>query len=199
MAGNGPTAAFVDGRRPPLVSRQNWGRFMGRWKLSAAAILAALWGLGVSAAHAEEFSVTGRYDGVVACDSTTAAVPSQWSRPIEVLIVQENQDLRVEYKYRDTAELGDEYTLYRGKMALSSNSALVSAYFSSCGASFPSQELVRMFPSSTADEPFGFAADSVWVSNAVPNLPGLTVQSCRWSLHRVSMDEPSVRPCPDRP
>lgn len=144
------------------------------------------------------FSLSGRYEGVVACDSTTAGNASTWGWRIEVLIVQDDTDLRVEYKYIDKAELGAEYTLYNGKAAMSSDGKVVSAYFNACDASFPALELVRMFPSSTASDPFSFTADSVWISDQVPNLPGLTVQSCRWSLRRVSSKPPRVRSCPDR-
>ncbi|WP_299473365.1 hypothetical protein [uncultured Roseibium sp.] len=142
------------------------------------------------------FSLTGTYKGVVACDSTTAGKASSWGWNIELLIVQDGENLRVDYKYVDTAELGNEYTLYSGKATTSADGSVVSAYFKSCGASFPSDELARMAPTSTAETPFNFAADSIWVSDQVPNLPGLTVQSCRWTLTRSSTETPSVRACP---
>ena len=147
-------------------------------------------------APASAFSLSGQYEGVVACDSTTAGTPGSWGRNIRVAIVHEKAELRVEYKYTDKAELGREYTLYNGKAAVSPDSTIVSAYFYACDASFPALELVQMFPSSTASDPFVFAADSIWVSDQVPNLPGLTVQSCRWSLQRVSTETPEVRSCP---
>ena len=145
---------------------------------------------------AAAFSLTGTYKGVVACDSTTAGEASTWGWNIELLILQDGTDLRVDYKYVDTAELGNEYTLYSGKAATSADGSVVSAYFKSCDASFPADELVRIAPTSTKVKDFGFAADSIWASDQVPNLPGLTVQSCRWSLTRESTDAPTVRACP---
>ena len=162
-------------------------------KSQICVVLAAL-----IATPAAAFSLSGRYEGVVACDSTTAARAWSWGRTIEVLILQNEAELRVEYKYMDKAELGAEYTLYSGKAAISPDGTVVSAYFNACDASFPALELVRLFPSSTASDPFSFAADSIWVSDQVPNLPGLTVQSCRWSMRRVSSEAPKVRACPDR-
>jgi hypothetical protein len=150
----------------------------------------------LAAAPASAFSLTGKYEGVVACDSTTAGSASTWGWKIEVLIVQEGTDLKVEYKYVDTAEYGAEFTLYSGKAALSPDGSVISAYFNACDASFPAKELVRIFPSATSGKPFSLTADSIWVSDHVPNLPGLTVQSCRWSLNRVSTDTPTVRACP---
>ncbi|WP_305986110.1 hypothetical protein [Roseibium sp. MMSF_3544] len=149
-------------------------------------------------APASAFSLTGSYKGVVACESTTAGKSSSWGWNIELLIVQDGDDLRVDYKYVDTAELGNEYTLYNGKATTNSDGSVVSAYFKSCDATFPADELVQMFPTSTASTPFNFAADSIWASDQVPNLPGLTVQSCRWSLTRTSTEAPSVRNCPQQ-
>ncbi|MCV0425946.1 MAG: hypothetical protein K5905_10765 [Roseibium sp.] len=150
----------------------------------------------IAATPAAAFSLTGTYKGVVACDSTTAGEASTWGWNIELLMVQDGADLRVDYKYVDAAELGNEYTLYSGKAAASADGSVISAYFKSCNASFPADELVRIAPTSTKVKDFGFAADSIWASDQVPNLPGLTVQSCRWSLTRTSADVPTVRTCP---
>ncbi|MES0880518.1 hypothetical protein [Roseibium sp. SCP14] len=161
-------------------------------KFSQTAFLLAI----VAATPAAGFSLTGTYKGVVACDSTTAGEASTWGWNIELLIVQDGSDLRVDYKYVDTAEFGAEFTLYSGKAATSADGSVVSAYFKACDASFPADELVRIAPTSTKDKQFGFAADSIWASDQVPNLPGLTVQSCRWSLSRTSTEAPTVKACP---
>lgn len=160
-------------------------------KFSLALVLVSL-----AASPADAFSLSGKYEGVVACDSTTAGEATTWGWKIELLIVQEGTDLRVDYKYVDTAEYGAQYTLYSGKSALSADGSVISAYFNACDASFPASELVRMAPSATTGKSFSFTADSIWVSDQVPNLPGLTVQSCRWSLNRVSTETPEVRACP---
>lgn len=149
----------------------------------------------VPAAHAESFSLTGTYEGRYACDSTAAGVPSSWSDPMSAGIVQEGDRISIDLRYTDKQELGAEYSLYRGSIALSSDGTLVSGYFEACGGTFPSKELARFFPASTSSTPFSLSVTSVWASDQVPNLPGLTVQTCMWSLTRVSTDTPEIRPC----
>ncbi len=155
------------------------------------AALAAMAG----AAMAEGFSLTGRYEGRYACDSTTAGVPSSWSRPMAAGIVQDGDTFTIDLTYTDKQELGSEYSLYSGMMSLNPDGSLVSGYFEACGGSFPSKELARFFPAGTATDPFSVSITSVWASDVVPNVPGLTVQSCVWSLTRVSTEAPKVRPC----
>lgn len=147
-------------------------------------------------AVAADFSLTGRYEGTIACDSTTAGVPWSWGRPVEVDVVQDGDALQIDFRYVDKHEYGAEYALYRGMATQNADGTVASGYFRACGGTFPAEELVRMFPAGTAGDQFSFAADSIWVSSAVPNLPGLTVQSCRWSLRRTSTATPSVRECP---
>lgn len=160
----------------------------------AAALGLILVSFGASATAA--FSLSGRYEGAVACDSTTEGRAWSWGREIALSIVDEGGQLRVEYVYTDKAELGVEFTRYAGQAVTSPDGAVVSGYFRVCDATFPAYELVRLFPTSTANEPFSFAADSIWVSDQVPNLPGLTVQSCKWAMKRVSSETPTVRACP---
>jgi len=147
-----------------------------------------------AAASAEGFSLTGQYEGVYACDSTTGGVPSSWSDPMSAGIVQDGDRISIDLLYTDKQELGAEYSLYTGSVALDPGGTLVSGYFEACGGTFPSKELARIFPAST-DTSFSFAVTSVWASDQVPNLPGLTVQTCTWSLKRVSTETPTVRPC----
>lgn len=147
-----------------------------------------------TSAHA--FELTGLYEGTTSCDSTTDGDAWSWGSAVRVAIQQDGQDLEIDYQYIDTSEYGKEYALYLGKMAISGDGAIVSGFFAACGGTFPAQELVRMFPTPTKDAPFSFAADSIWVSQAVPNRPGLTVQSCRWALRRVSLDKGPIRACP---
>ncbi len=149
-------------------------------------------------AHAEaQFSMTGRYEGIYACDSTTAGVPASWGRPMSAGIVQTGNKIRIDLTYTDKVEGGLEYSLYKGEVSLSPDGGLVAGYFQSCGATFPALELVRIFPASTQSDVFSFAADGVWTSSQTPNIPGLIVQSCKWSLRRVSTATPTVRPCTD--
>ncbi|WP_170546653.1 hypothetical protein [Ruegeria arenilitoris] len=145
-------------------------------------------------ALAESFSLTGQYEGMYACDSTTGGVPSSWSDPMTAGIVQDGDRISIDLLYTDKQELGAEYSLYTGSVALAPNGTLVSGYFEACGGTFPSKELARIFPAAT-DTSFSFSVTSVWASDQVPNLPGLTVQTCTWSLKRVSTEPPKVRPC----
>ena len=160
-------------------------------RLAALGLLIAL----TSAAQAEDFSLTGSYQGLYACDSTTAGVPSSWARPMEAAIVQDGDRFNIDLRYVDHRELGKEYSLYAGRLALSPSGEILSGYFGACGGTFPSRELARIFPAATASTSFSMAITSVWISDRVPNIPGLIVQSCTWSLTRTSTDTPTVRPC----
>ena len=148
-----------------------------------------------TAAHAEGFSLTGSYEGLYACDSTTGGVPSTWASSMEAGIVQTGDTFTIDLKYIDKQELGHEYSLYAGKLAVSPSGDIVSGYFSACGGTFPSQEIARIFPAATGAATFSMSITSVWASDSVPNLPGLTTQTCTWSLTRTSTETPVVRPC----
>ena len=147
------------------------------------------------ASAAADFSLTGTYEGSYVCDSVTAGVPSTWARPISVGVAQEGTGLRADLGYTDAKELGREFSVYRGEVAEAPNRSFVTGYLSSCGGTFRAQELVRLFPAATNAKDFEFAADGIWVSSDVPNIPGLTVQSCKWSVRRVSTEPPTIRPC----
>ncbi|MCG7521399.1 hypothetical protein [Ruegeria sp. Ofav3-42] len=148
-----------------------------------------------TASLAETFSLTGQYEGRYACDSTTGGVPASWSDPMRAGIVQDGDDISIDLLYTDKQELGAEYSLYSGSIALSPDGTLISGYFEACGGTFPSKELARFFPASTSSAPFSLSVTSVWASDQVPNIPGLTVQTCIWSLTRVSTDTPKIRSC----
>lgn len=146
-------------------------------------------------ADADSFSLTGEYEGRYACDSTTAGIPSSWSDPMRAGIVQNGNSIAIDLRYTDKQELGAEYSLYTGSVAQTPDGRLVSGYFEACGGTFPSKELARFFPASTASAPFSLSVTSVWASDQVPNIPGLTVQTCIWSLKRVSTSTPEIRSC----
>lgn len=154
--------------------------------------------VGLPAVAETPFSMTGQYTGLYACDSTTAGVPASWGRPMTAGIIQTGDSIRIDLIYDDKVESAKpEYSLYRGEVSLSPDGSIVVGYFESCGASFPAKELVRIFPAATEVDDFQFAADGVWTSSQTPNIPGLIVQSCKWSLRRVSTETPTVRPCAD--
>ena len=144
---------------------------------------------------AAQVSGTGTYEGLYACDSVTAGVPSTWARPVSVAVRQDGTKISAELRYTDDTELGREFSVYRGEVAHSPNQNFVTGYLSSCGGTFPAQELVRLFPAATNADSFAFSADGIWVSSEVPNIPGLTVQSCKWSLRRTSETPTPIRPC----
>ncbi len=178
--------------------RERLNRQLPRAPMACALALAAMTAT-AGTASAEDFSMTGQYQGMYACDSTTAGVPGSWARPMTAGILQDGTSIRIDLIYDDQVEGGQEYSLYAGEIATSPDGSIVAGYFGACGGTFPSLELVRIFPAATATTPFQFAANGVWVSSTVPNIPGLTVQSCTWSLTRTSTDTPTVRPCTTPP
>ena len=77
----------------------------------------------------------------------------------------------------------ESHTLFRGRVAADAGGA-VAGYAEACGGTFPHKELVRIFPASPSREPFSFAADTVFVSEAVPGVGDkLVVESCKWAAH----------------
>lgn len=160
-------------------------------KIAAMIVFANLPGTSL----AQDFTLTGKYEGVYACDNTTEGVPSTWSRPMSAGIVQKGDSFSIDLDYTDKQELGAEYSLYTGQYSISPDDTLVSGYFEACGGSFPSKELARFFPSAIMATPFSLSITSVWVSDQVPNMTGLTVQVCKWSLTRVSTETPTIRSC----
>ncbi|MEM7176431.1 MAG: hypothetical protein AAF503_01895 [Pseudomonadota bacterium] len=144
-----------------------------------------------------EFVLTGTYEGMYACDSTTNGVPSTWARPMSARIKQSGDRFQMDLAYTDKQEQaqGAESSLYEGQLALSADGSLMHGFFEACGGSFPSKEIARIFPSATGSTPFSMSITSVWVSDQVPGLPGLTTQVCMWSLTRTSTDVAQIRSC----
>lgn len=163
------------------------------WTVVGATFFCVLSGTG--SAWTEEFSLTGKYEGLYACDSTTAGVPSTWSRPMSAGIIETDGRIAIDLLYTDKQELGAEYSLYEGQISVSASHGLVSGYFEACGGSFPSKELARIFPSVIDVGDLSFSVTSVWASDEVPNIPGMTVQTCKWSLTRTSTDAPEIQRC----
>lgn len=102
---------------------------------------------------------------------------------------------------RNTVEvapsLPPSHTLFRGGVMASPAGHTVSGYVEACDATFPHEEMARIFPASTDREPFGFAAATIFVSQAVPGEEGkLVAESCKWSLTRTSTERPSFEPYP---
>ncbi len=87
------------------------------------------------------------------------------------------------------------HTVFRGHVAAAAGDGALSGYAKVCDSTFPHKELVRIFPASPSRQPFGFAADTVFVSDAVPGVHGLVAESCKRALERVSTVTPTFGAC----
>jgi len=150
-----------------------------------------------AAQAAEPFEWTGIYEGFVVCDDVTAGAGGTFGLPMTVAIMQTGDRIDARNSVQVEPSRGASHTLYRGRVMSDVAGDTMSGYLEVCGATFPHKELVRIFPTATARQPFGFAADTVFVSGAVPGEAGmLVVESCKWSLRRTSPEPPTFEPCP---
>jgi hypothetical protein len=160
-------------------------------------VIAAALLLAGSATAAEPFDWSGTYEGFVVCDDITAGAGGTFGLPMTLAIAQTED--RVDARNTvavDPSEAASD-TVFRGKVMASVAGDMVSGYLEACEATFPHKEMIRIFPAGTGRQPFGFAADTVFVSEAVPGEEGkLVVESCKWSLKRTSTERPSFDPCP---
>ena len=157
------------------------------------AIFAALAALPASAA---DVSLTGRYQGFFACDDVADGAGGAFGRAMEMEVVQSGDLIAMRNTVAVDASGPPSHTLYRGRVAADAGGA-ISGYAEACGGTFPHEELVRIFPASPSREPFSFAADTVFVSEAVPGMGDkLVVESCKWVLTRVSTEVPQFEACP---
>ena len=153
--------------------------------------------IATAAAAGEPFDWTGTYRGFVVCDDVTAGAAGSFGASMILEIVQTGDQIDA----RNTVEVAPSqppsHTLFRGRVMTSPAGDTVSGYVEVCDATFPHKEMARIFPASTDRDPFGFAADTIFVSQAVPGEEGsLVVESCKWSLKRTSTEKPSFEPCP---
>ena len=152
--------------------------------------------LSAAATAAEPFDLTGTYEGFVVCDNVTGGIAGAFGRPMTFAIVQTGDRIDA----RNTVEVDPSqeasFTVFRGRAMAGAAGNWVSGYLEVCDSSFPHDEMIRIFPASTTAETFSFAADTVFVSDAVPSMgENLVVESCRWSLTRTSTEKPSFVPC----
>jgi hypothetical protein len=192
-----PVHAYsIDLRAAPAEGRSETRRgTVIRHAIAAAA--AAVLAMATGAAADAPFSWTGTYDGFFVCDKLTDGVASSIGRAWTMDIVQTGD--RIDMATRtvvDPAE-GTSTILYRGAVQQSPAGDEVSGYVEFCAGTFAYKELVRIFPATTTGETFGFAADTVFVSQEVPGVEGkLVVESCKWAMRRVSTEAPAFDPCP---
>lgn len=153
--------------------------------------------LGGAAAAAEPFDLTGTYEGFVVCDNVTGGVAGTFGRPMTVAIVQSGDRIDARNTIEVDPSQDASYTVFRGKAMAGAAGGWVSGYLEVCDSSFPHDEMIRIFPASTGAETFSFAADTVFVAEAVPGMgENLVVESCKWSLTRTSTESPDFAPCP---
>ncbi|WP_421725804.1 hypothetical protein [Bauldia sp.] len=153
--------------------------------------------LAVTTAHAEPFSWSGVYEGFFVCDHLSAGTGGGFGRALTLSIRQTGDRIDVQTGAVVDADVGVSRSFYRGEVMASASGDMVSGYLEVCESSFPYNELVRLFPASTGTVPFRFAADTVFISKAVPGEVGrLVAESCKWSMTRVSDDPPDFEGCP---
>jgi uncharacterized cupredoxin-like copper-binding protein len=152
--------------------------------------------LTTAAAADEAFDWSGSYEGFVVCDDVTAGAGGAFGLPMSLTIVQSGDRIDAQNTVQVTPSGQASHTLFRGRVAADAAGDTVSGYLEACDATFAHKELIRIFPTATTRMPFAFAADTVFVSEAVPGEAGkLVVESCKWSLKRVATNSPDFAPC----
>jgi len=164
--------------------------------LIVAAVGLALLGTASARSAEDAFSWTGSYQGFVTCDDATGGVFGTFARPVTAGIVQTGEAIVLDLSVVVESDVGVTSTTFRGEVMSSSAGDVSTGYVESCKGSFPHTELARFFPASTRSEGFAFTADTIFVSKDVPGAAGkLVVESCRWSLVRISTEAPEVGGC----
>jgi len=149
----------------------------------------------VAPATAADFSLTGTYDGFFVCDHIAGGAGGGFGRAMTMEIVQTGDRIALRNTVKVDPAAPESHTLYRGRVVAGAGGS-ISGYAEVCGGSFPHKELVRIFPASPSRDPFSFAADTVFVSEAVPGAGDkLVVESCKWALARVSTEVPEFDAC----
>jgi len=152
---------------------------MKPWIPACAAFCLAL---AAGAAEAGEFAWSGTYSGSFVCDDVTDGEAGSLAAGKIIKLRQTGDRIDLFTESVIDPAVGASTTLYRGRVMASPAGDVVSGYPEACGGSFAHEELVRIFPAATARVPFSFAADTVFVSDAVPGVEGkLVAESCKWS------------------
>ena len=157
-------------------------------------ILAALILL-VIPAHGEQTSLTGSYSGVVACDRTDDGRPGAFQLRLNIRVLQDGDRLDIAtWTAKDEALKRRRPSLYTGKAA--TVDGRVSGYVTACRPDFDYQEAVRILPALPTKDGLSFAADTIFMTEALPGREGeLIVESCRWVMVRESKDPPEMERC----
>jgi hypothetical protein len=150
----------------------------------------------VLTASAADFSLTGTYEGFFVCDDVTDGQGGAFGRAMTMEVVQSGDHVAMRNTVAVDPSGPESHTLYRGRVAAGAGGS-IAGYVEACGGTFPHKELVRIFPALPSRQPFSFAADTVFVSDAVPGVGGkLVAESCKWALTRVSTETPEFEACP---
>lgn len=168
-----------------------------RSRITTLPVLGAmvLWAM-VPQARAADFSLTGAYEGFFVCDHIAGGEGGGFGRAMTMEIVQTGDEIAMRNAVAVDPAGPASHTLFRGRVASDAGGS-VSGYAEVCGGTFPHKELIRISPASTSREPFSFAADTVFVSEAVPGMGDrLVVETCKWALTRVSIEAPEFEACP---
>ena len=163
-------------------------------KLACTASLLALF---AAPAGAEGFSWNGSYEGHFVCDDVTAGAAGGFSRAFEARIIQKGTDIDLAISAVVDPAAGASPSRYRGKLQESADGSVMSGYLEVCSGRFAYKEMVRIFPATNSGKTFSFAADTIFVTEALPGAEGkLVVESCKWALKRVSTETPDFEACP---
>ena len=165
--------------------------------LPISAMLGAVFlGAAVLPASSADFILTGTYEGFFVCDDVTDGEGGAFGRAMTMEVVQNGDVIAMRNTVAVDASGPASNTLYRGHVAVGDGGS-VSGYAEACGGTFPHKELVRIYPASPSRTPFSFAADTVFVSDAVPGVgEKLVTESCKWALTRASTETPKFETCP---
>jgi hypothetical protein len=167
---------------------------MNSMRRNSVMLGAVFLGAAVLPALADDVTLTGTYEGFFVCDDVTDGEGGAFGRAMTMEVVQSGAEIAMRNTVAVDPSGPESHTLYRGRVAAAGGP--VSGYVEACGGTFPHRELVRIVPASPSREPFSFAADTIFVSDAVPGVGDkLVVESCKWALTRVSTETPEFEPC----
>ncbi len=149
-----------------------------------------------SAAAADTPNLTGTYNGIVACDRTQEGRPGVFRLELDIRVLQKDRELYIAtWAAEDESQIRKKASLYKGSAVVADGR--VSGYASVCQPDFEYKELVRIYPAMPKEGALSFSADTVFVTENLPNREGeLIVESCRWVMTRTSDETPEMRTCP---
>ena len=146
---------------------------------------------------AEPISWTGTYEGHFVCDHINGSAAGGFSRSLQAHVRHDGTRLDVETFAVISPETKGKPSLYSGKVQDIAGGQVMAGYLEACRGRFDYKELVRIFPATRVGQAFSFAADTIFITEALPGAEGrLVVESCKWALKRVSTDAPEFETCP---